>query len=161
MNDLGLHTITANDYVLDLGPVTLGADDDTLWVKVRQEAPVEPWPFSYGLLYFETLDGRTLGTTKAYAHPLGEFYRLGIGRPPLERSGRLYWDSRHYNLGWVKAKDPPSWTLSFQWESGQSSVGTPSLGSRATLGVLADLADTGVSYSIREGVARILLSRIQ
>ena len=158
MNDLGLHTITANDSVLDLGPVSLGPDDDTLWIKVRQESPVEPWPFSYGLLYFENLDGRTLGTTKAYGHLYGEIYRLGVGRTPVERTGRLYWDSRHYNLGWVKAKDPPTWTLSFKWESGSSSAGSPSLGTRATLGVLGDLVGAGVSYAITNGIATIRLS---
>ena len=158
MNNLGSHVITANDVVVDLGPVDIGVGDDSLWVKVTQVSPVDPWPFSYGLLYFASTDGRTLGTVKAYGHQAGELYRLGVGPPPLVRSGRLYWESRHYNLGWVKAKSSPAWTLSFQWESGQSSSGSGSTGSDATLGVLGNLGSTGVDYAISGGFARVRLS---
>ena len=157
MNDLGQHTIDFNTETVDLGPVTLQPEEDVLWVRVRQVSPVDPWPFSFGLLYFASADGRTLGTVKAYGHTEGELYRLGVGRPPVVRTGRLYWYSRHYNLGWVKAKDPPSWTLAFQWESGESGSGAPALGTRATLGVLGDLAGAGVSYAISNGLATIKL----
>lgn len=158
MNNLGSHSITANDVVVDLGPVDLGVDDDSLWVKVTQISPVDPWPFSYGLLYFASTDGRTLGTVKAYGHQTGEFYRLGIGRTPLVRSGHLYWESRHYNLGWVKAKSSPPWTLSFQWESGQSSSGSGPTGPAATLGSFGNFADSRVSYAYTNGFARIRLT---
>ena len=158
MNDLGTFTITENSVVVDLGQVTLGPSDDSLWVKVQQVSPAEPWPFSYGLLYFESADGRTLGTVKAYGHQSGEIFRIGTGRAPLLGDGRLYWESRHYNLGWVKAKDPPTWRLAFQWESGQSASSPDSSGAGATLGSPADFADTGVSYAIADGFARIRLS---
>ena len=64
MKDLGQHTIDFNTETLDIGPVTFGEDESVLWVEVKQVAPVEPWPFSFGLLYFESSDGRTLGTSK-------------------------------------------------------------------------------------------------
>ena len=159
MKDLGQHTIDFNTETLDIGPVTFGENEQTLWVEVKQVAPVEPWPFSFGLLYFESSDGRTLGTVKAYGHRAGETYRLGLGRAPLVRSGRLKFDSRHYNLGWVKAKDPPTWTLAFRVETGSDSSGddVPSFGTRATLGVLTDTAGAVIDYAITDGVARVLL----
>ena len=159
MKDLGQHTIGPNTETLDIGPVTLEETESVLWVEVKQLAPAGPWPFSFGLLYFESSDGRTLGTVKAYGHRAGEIYRLGVGRPPLVRTGRLKFDSRHYNLGWVKAKNPPTWTLAFSVEAGSDSSGgdVPSFGTRATLGVLTDVAGTVIDYAITDGVARILL----
>ena len=159
MKDLGQHTIGPNTETLDIGPVTFEENEQTLWVEVRQVAPAGPWPFSFGLLYFESSDGRTLGTVKAYGHRTGETYRLGVGRPPLVRSGRLKFDSRHYNLGWVKAKSPQTWTLAFSVETGSDSSGSdvPVFGTRATLGVLTDAAGAVIDYAITDGVARILL----
>ena len=159
MKDLGQHTIGPNTETLDIGPVTFEENEQTLWVEVRQVAPAGPWPFSFGLLYFESSDGRTLGTVKAYGHRTGETYRLGVGRPPLVRSGRLKFDSRHYNLGWVKAKSPQTWTLAFSVETGSDSSGgdVPVFGTRATLGVLTDAAGAVIDYAITDGVARILL----
>ena len=159
MKNLGQHTIGPNTETLDIGPVTFEENESILWVEVRQVAPAGPWPFSFGLLYFESSDGRTLGTVKAYGHSTGETYRLGVGRPPLVRSGRLKFDSRHYNLGWVKAKNPQTWTLAFSVETGSDSSGgdVPVFGTRATLGVLTDVAGSVIDYAITEGVARILL----
>ena len=149
MIDLGVHTITYNTDHLDVGEVTLNPGDDSLWVEVRQVQPVTPWPYSFGLLYFESTDGRTLGTVKAYGHTEGEIYRLGIGRPPLVRTGRLRFFSRHYNNMWVKAAKPSEWSLRFRYETGTSAGGGGGeFGFPATLGVLADLADAGVSYAI-------------
>jgi len=159
MKDLGQHTIGPNTETLDVGPVTFDESESVLWVEVKQVAPVEPWPFSFGLLYFESSDGRTLGTVKAYGHRSGETYRLGIGRPPLVRTGRLKFQSRHYNLGWVKAKNPQTWTLAFSVETGSDSSGgdVPIFGTRSTLGVFTDLAGSVINYAITDGVARILL----
>lgn len=158
MNDLGQFTITENTLVVDLGPATLQPDDDAVWVKVRQVFPDDPWPFSYGLLYWESSDGRTLGTVKAYGHTSGEVFRLSTGRAPLVRAGRLYWDSRHYNLQWVKAKDPPTWTLAFQWSSGQTSSGSPAFGNRATLGSFANPDGSGIPLTVSDGTAKLNLS---
>lgn len=158
MKDLGQHTIDFNTETLDIGPVTLPDEAEILWVKVTQVAPVTPWPFSFGLLYFESSDGRTLGTVKAYGHTAGEIYRLSTGRQPLVRTGRLKFDSRHYNLGWVKAKDPPTWKLAFSYDTGSEAGGElPAFGTRATLGVLTDLAGAVIDYAITDGVAKVLL----
>ena len=158
MNDLGQVTITENSLVVDLGPVTLQPEEDALWVKVTQVSPVDPWPFSYGLLYWESSDGRTLGTVKAYGHTAGEIYRLSNGRAPSVRTGRLFWDSRHYNLQWVKADPAPTWTLSFQWTSGLSVDGGPSFGSRATAWVFADADDAGVPITVKDGFSYLTVS---
>ena len=159
MIDLGIHSITYNTDHLDIGDVELNPGDDTLWVEVRQIEPVTPWPFSFGLLYFESIDGRTMGTVKAYGHTEGEIYRLGVGRPPLERSGRLRFFSRHYNLQWVRSVEPPAWSLQFRYETGTSSGGGGgNIGIPATIWSPGDTADARSSFAIgADGFARIKL----
>ena len=147
MKPLGDLIIGPSDTEKWLGPITLGPDDDTLWLEVTQLAPVENWRYSYALVSFISDEGAELGTTKIYGNLLGEVFRLGVRRPPLVRTGSIRFVARHYNLNWLQAEGAPEWNLSFQWESGSSGSGAPALGTRATLGVLADLIDIGVSYA--------------
>ena len=153
MRPLGELTIGPSDTEKWLGPITLGPDDDTLWLEVTQLAPVENWRYSYALVSFISDEGAELGTTKIYGNLLGEVFRLGVRRPPLVRTGRVRFVARHYNLNWLSAEGAPEWNLSFQWESGASGAGAPSLGTRATLGVLADLADLGIAYAFGGAIA--------
>ena len=148
MKPLGDLVIGPTDHELWLGPITLGDGDDSIWLEVTQTSPVENWRYSYALVSFITDEGAELGTTKIYGNLLGEVFRLGIRRPPVVRTGRIRFISRPYNLGWLSAKGAPAWQLSFAWESGSSGSGAPALGTRATLGVLADLISAGVSYAI-------------
>ena len=158
MQSLGDLVIGPTDHELWLGPITLGEGDDSLWLEVTQTSPTENWRYSYALVSFITDEGAELGTTKIYGNLHGEVFRLGIKRPPVVRTGRIRFVSRPYNLAWLSVQGAPTWHLSFAWESGQSGVGAPSLGTRATLGVLADLAETAVKYAIDQGFARILLT---
>ena len=158
--EIGTVTFTPNSRDTVIGDFSIGEDHDTIWVKVTQIGGPGPWPFSYGILGWQTAQGFELGSIKCYGEQTGEVFRLGIGRPPLLRTGRLIFDPRSFNLAWIRAGTP--WTLRFDASSGQSSSGStpgdPAFGTRATLGVLADLANAGVRYSIANGVARILLS---
>jgi hypothetical protein len=153
-------TFTPDNEDTVVGDFSIGEDHDTIWVRVTQTSGPGPWPFSYGILGWQSDQGFELGSIKCYGEPTGEVFRLGIGRPPLLRDGRLIFDPRSFNLAWVRAGTP--WTLRFEAASGQSSSGSspgdPVFGTRATLGVLADLVNSGVSYAITEGTARILLS---
>ena len=157
MRPLGDLVIGPSDYEKWLGPITLEPEDDTLWLEVTQRSPVENWKYSYALVSFISDEGAELGTTKIYGNLRGEVFRLGVRRPPLVRTGSIRFVSRHYNLNWLNAKGAPNWELSFEWESGASGVGAPSLGTRATLGVLSDLAGAGVSYAISGNFATIKL----
>lgn len=159
MKPLGTLTIGPSDTEKWLGPVTIGPDDDTIWLDVTQTSPVENWKYSYALVSFVTDAGAELGTTKIYGNLGGEVFRLGVRRPPSERTGRIRFVARHYNLNWLNAKGAPKWNLSFDWESGESGAGAaPLFGTRATLGVLADLADLAVSFAIKNGIATIALA---
>ena len=75
----------------------------------------------------------------------------------MDRSGQLVFRPRSYNLAWIKNGNP--WTLRFEAKVGSSSSGgdVPSFGTRATLGVLTDVAGSVIDYAISEGVARVLL----
>ena len=138
---------------------SLGPEDDTIWIHaVTTPAPGDrcPFPWAYALLTWVTSEGRELGTEKIHGPCEGEVFRLGLGRTPLVRSGSIRLYPRSYNLKWVELGHP--WTLSFRFSSGKSSEGFPVLGTRATLGVLADLVGAGVSYAITGDFATIRLS---
>lgn len=155
--DLGSITFTPDDTDRVVGSFSLGPEDDTIWVRVESQTPPTPWPFSYGILGWKTSNGYELGSVKAYSDESGQVYRLGVGLQPVERTGVITFEPRGYNLAWVKRGYP--WTLSFQAQSGSKEDGVPSFGVRATLGVLADLAEAGVKFAIKEGIAYVLIAR--
>lgn len=152
MNPVGSISVGPTDRAVEVGSFSLEEDDDTLFVDVQQMSPNQVWNYSYGLLWWESAFGRELGTEKVYGHQVGETYKLGIGRTPRSRSGRIMFAPRAYNRRWISIENPPTWTLTISAESGKSNSGAlpdvPSFGTRATLGVLSDLVGAGVSYAI-------------
>ena len=155
---VGTVSVGPQDREVLVGSFSLNEDDDILFLRLTQTSPATPWNYSFGLVTFRSSVGQELGTTKIYGSIYGECYRLGIGRAPLERSGNIYFTPRAYNRGWISIADPPLWTLEVEAQSGsESDSGTPVFGTRATLGVLSDLADLAVSYAISKGIATISL----
>lgn len=155
---VGTVSVGPQDREVLVGSFSLEDGDDTLFLRVTQTSPATPWNYSFGLVTFRSSVGQELGTTKIYGSTYGECYRLGIGLQPLERSGSVYFTPRSYNRQWISIADPPTWQLELEAQSGgQSGSGPPAFGTRATLGVLADLADFVVSYAIKNGVASIVL----
>lgn len=150
MNPVGSISVGPTDRAVEVGSFSLEEDDDTLFVDVQQMSPNQIWNYSYGLLWWESSFGRELGTEKVYGHQVGETYKLGFGRAPRSRTGRIMFAPRAYNRRWISIENPPTWTLSISAESGSSGVipDVPSFGVRATLGVLSDLVGSGVSYAI-------------
>ena len=129
---------------VEIGEFVLGAEDDTIWIKVTS-APQSgcPWPWSYGLLTWITDNGRELGTVKVNGVCEGEVFRLGVGRAPLLRTGRFSFTPRSYNLAWVNLGNP--WTLTFEAVSGTTAGG----GGTQTIGAVSnsfvDTSDNGLS----------------
>ena len=156
---VGELTITPDDLNEVVGSFAIGEDHDTIWVRVTQLNPPGPWPWSYGILGWQTSQGYELGSIKCFGEQTGEVYRLGVGRAPLVRTGQLTFEPRSFNLAWVKNGYP--WSLRFEAASGQSGFGQsgsdPVFGTRATLGVLSDLANARVAYSVAESIATIRL----
>lgn len=113
---VGTYTFTPNDTQVLIGSFSLQPGDDTIWVRITQDQPPGPWPWSYGILGWRSSFGYELGTTKAFAEPEGAVQRLGVGLQPVERSGVLTFEPRSFNLAWVKAGYP--WTLTFEAQSG-------------------------------------------
>ena len=110
----------------------MGADHDTLWVRITQlsDQPNSPW--SYGILSWKTNNGYELGSEKVYGQTASEVFRLGIGRPPYERDGQLEFVPRSFNLNWIKAGY--DWTLKFEAASGVTTSG----GGGSTLGAISN-----------------------
>lgn len=157
MIDIGSVIVGPDSREVEVGPFTLESEDNCLWIQVTQISPPQVWNYSFGLLWWESTNGRELGTEKIYGHALGETYRLGNGRSPLEREGRLMFAPRAYNRKWISIETPPQWSLSFAGASGIAGGNSsePSLGTRATLGSLVDSANTRLTYSINGDYAYI------
>lgn len=135
----------------DVSPVTigeavLGEGDDTLWIRVRQTSSGAdcPWPWSYALVFWETAEGRELGTVKINGVCEGEVFALGVGLPPSQRTGILYLQPRSYNLAWVNKGNP--WTLSFQYYAGRSN-GSGGARLSAVANSLVDPAGNGLALT--------------
>ena len=113
---VGTVTITPYDAEIVIGSFSMDEEDDTIWIRMTQKNPDGPWPWSYGILSWKTSFGNELGSVKAFGDSSGEVFRLGVGLPPLERTGLLIFEARSYNLAWTRNGYP--WTLEFEAQSG-------------------------------------------
>ena len=150
---IGSVTVGPQDPMVQVGHFVMDPDDDVIWIKITQNSPQTLWQYSYGLLTWRSSEGKELGTIKVYGDIDGETFKLGVGLPPLDRNGMFEFTARAYNRQWISIAEPPEWTLSFKAKSGKAVAGAPVFGTRATLGVLADLVDAGVSYSLNSAAA--------
>lgn len=75
-------------------------------VRVKQTTPSPGFRFAYGLLSFQSVFGRELGTIKVWPDPVATDYRLGAGMSAAARTGTLVFDARSFNLKWVMAGYP-------------------------------------------------------
>ena len=119
---LGEITVQANDTRVVVGSFSIGEFDDTIWVDIQQTTPSGPWPWSYGILSWQTEFGLELGSIKAYTANAGEVFRLGVGRTPRSRTGSIVYEPRSFNLAWLK--NGYSLTLSFAAASGTTAAAT-------------------------------------
>ncbi len=133
---VGTHTFTPDDTQVVIGSVSLDAGDDTIWVRITQDQPTGPWPWSYGIIGWKTSFGYELGTTKGFAEPDGAVQRLGLGLQPVERTGVLTFEPRSFNLAWIKRGNP--WTLTFEAKTG---VQVEAGGGSVTFGVTSGSRD--------------------
>lgn len=141
--DLGSLTFTPDDTDRVVGSFPMNEGDDTIWVRIESETAPTPWPWSYGILGWKTAQGYELGSCKAYSEEAGQIFRLGIGLPPVERTGIITFEPRGYNLAWIKKGNP--WTLSFQALSGVSSSADSSRTVGAVSNSFVDTSDNGLS----------------
>ena len=119
---VGTRTFTPDDLQEIVGTFVMGENHDTLWTRMTLLSPAEPWPWSYGILGFKTTNGYELGSLKAYPEVESEVFRLGIGRPPYERTGQLTFEPRSFNLAWIRVGYPL--TLKFECASGITTGGS-------------------------------------
>ena len=140
---VGEKTFRPDDLTEVIGSFVMGVDHDTLWVRIKQINTQPNGPWSYGILSWKTSNGYELGSTKAYGETESEVFRLGIGRPPYERTGQLTFEPRGFNLGWIKNGYP--WTLRFEAASGTTSGGGGGQIPGAVINSFVDTADNGLS----------------
>ena len=119
---VGTRTFTPDDLNEVVGSFVMDQDADTLWTRITLLSPATPWPWSYGILGFKTSNGYELGSVKAYPEVDSEVFKLGVGRPPSERSGLLTFEPRSFNLAWIRNGYPMS--LKFECASGTTGGGS-------------------------------------
>ena len=119
---VGERTFTPDDLTEVVGSFSMAEGDDTIWTRITLLSPAEPWPWSYGILGFKTSNGYELGSVKAYPEVDSEVFKLGVGRPPYERTGLLTFEPRSFNLAWIRNGYPMS--LRFECASGVTSGGS-------------------------------------
>ena len=119
---VGTRTFTPDDLTEVVGSFSMDPLDDTLWTRITLLSPATPWPWSYGILGFKTSNGYELGSVKAYPEVESEVFKLGIGRPPYERTGELTFEPRSFNLAWIRNGYPL--TLKFECASGTTGGGS-------------------------------------
>ena len=117
-SSVGQHTFLPTDRAVQIGSFDLAPGQDTVWIRITQLNEPATWPWSYGILSWRSSLGLELGSIKAYSTQLGEVFRLGVGLPPLDSTGSIWFEPRGYNLGWLKAGFP--WELSFEAQAGTS-----------------------------------------
>ena len=141
-----------------VGSFSLEADDDTIWFKVTQTSPADVWTYAYGLLTWRSSEGQELGTVKVHGHTDSEVVALGVGLPPLQRVGNVFFTPRSWNRRWISIDTPPVWGLSFEAQSGISGSGSPVFGTRATLTTLSDRLGNAADYVLSDDFARVALT---
>ena len=149
--DLGARTVGPNDLRVVVGSFSIGETDDTIWLEVQRTGPSGPWPWSYGILSWQTSFGLELGSVKAYTASEGEIFRLGVGRAPRSRTGSVIYEPRSFNLAWVKNGYPL--TLAFAAASG---VVTP-VPTAGNTGVAFPVEGKSWSYDQNSGLVRLKL----
>ena len=146
---LGSITVTASDLFVVVGSFSIEEGDDTIWVDVQSESPETPWPWSYGIISWQTSFGREFGSAKAYTERAGEVVPIGVGREPRSRTGSIIYEPRSFNLAWVKKGNPLS--LSFSVASGVRAGAPIGEISTGTLGTFVD-ADSGSGLQLMQVV---------
>ena len=146
---VGTYTFTPNDTTVVIGSFVMEEGDDTIWVRITQNTPPGPWPWSYGILGFKSAFGYELGTTKAFDETDGAVTRLGIGLQPVERSGVLTFEPRSFNLAWIKKGNP--WSLTFEATTG---IQVQAGGGSVTFGVTSAIGDIPFTLS-SNGLAKL------
>jgi hypothetical protein len=144
MIDIGSVIVTPTSPAMEVGDFSLAEGDNALWIEATQISPTQAWNYSYGLLWWESTEGRELGTTKVYGHEVGETYLLGVGKAPTVRTGKVFFQTRAYNRRWISIDNPPRWSLSFRAASGV-------IGSRSSVGAVSnslvrDTDGSGLSF---------------
>ena len=148
---LGEKTVGPTDLTVVVGSFSLEEGDDTIWIEVQRTNPDGPWPWSYGVLTWQSSFGRELGSVKAYTAQAGEVCRLGVGRAPRSRTGSIIYEPRSFNLAWVKQGYPL--TLAFSAASGTSAA-VPASGES---GVAFPVENGEWIYDVISGLVRLAL----
>lgn len=144
-SSVGSVNVGPQDREVLVGSFSLEPNEDTIWFRVTQTSPSDVWNYSYGLITWRSSFGQELGTRKVFGDTDSEVFRLGVGLPPLERTGSVLFTPRAYNRRWIECDEPPTWSLSFEAQSGVTSGGGVVTSPGAVVNSFVDGSDNGLS----------------
>ena len=136
-NQINAVTFSPTDDLVVVGAFNLAEQADTLWIRITQISPDSQNNFAYGIVSWQSDNGRELGSTKAYGTTVGEVYQLPVTKAPGSRQGSIVFMPRLYNLKWIRDNNV-SWRLSFEAASGRLNSAAANDGANAVAGVASD-----------------------
>lgn len=141
---VGTIGVSPTDREVLVGDFDLAEGHDTIFLRVTQTSPPDDWTYSFGLLTWRSSGGQELGTVRVFGSKWGENYRLGIGLPPLVRSGSIYFRPRSYNRNWIAIDEPPIWVLEVEAQSAKTAGSGADKGISVVSNSFVDPANTGL-----------------
>ena len=111
-------SFSPTDDLVVVGAFNLAEQADTLWLRITQINPSSQNNFAYGIVSWQSTNGRELGSTKAYGSTVGEVFQLPVTKAPGSRQGSIVFMPRLYNLKWIRDNDIV-WRLNFEAASGR------------------------------------------
>ena len=130
-------SFSPNDDEVVVGAFTLAEQADTLWIRITQIDPTSQNNFAYGIVSWQSENGRELGSTKAYGTTVGEVFQLPVTKAPGSRQGSIVFMPRLYNLKWIRDNNI-NWRLSFAAASGRLNSTAADNGTNAVSSVVSD-----------------------
>ena len=152
---VGSVSVGPGDDLVLVGPLELAPNADTLWIRITQTSPSGLNNFAYGIVSWQSIDGRSLGSTKFYGSTVGEVFQLPVTRAPAVKQGQLVFMPRLYNLKWAR-EGGPVWSLTFEASSGSIAGSGSSNVDGVVSGVLADDAGDLLTFRMQDNGLAIL-----
>ena len=150
-------SFSPTDDLVVVGAFNLAEQADTLWIRITQINPSSQNNFAYGIVSWQSDNGRELGSTKAYGTTVGEVFQLPVTKAPGSRQGSIVFMPRLYNLKWIRDNNI-NWRLSFAAASGRLNSPAANNGTNAVSGVVGDSDGNLARFRLQANGLAILTS---
>ena len=103
---LGQVTVGPSDLSVVVGSFDLDEGDDTIWVDVAQINPDDFWPWSYGILSWQTDRGKNLAAPRPTRRKEDKFTALELDALHVCGQGCSYMSQGHSTCRGLRRETP-------------------------------------------------------